>query len=108
MPGRAFRIPQVSVAAPSVFEIVQAAEIARSERERQAITDLMSSLTVLPLNAEAAWAAGQLSASLIPSGDQIGQMDTLIGAIARLHDEALVTGNKKHFDRIQGLRVEGY
>ncbi len=98
----------ITVAAPSVFEIVEAAEIARSEQERQAIRDLMSSMTVLPLNAQTAWAAGQLSASLIFSGEQIGQMDTLIGAIARFHNENLVTGNKEHFRRIPGLRVQVY
>ncbi len=98
----------VTVAAPSIFELIEAAEIARSDKEKAAIHELVSSLAVLPLDSETAWAAGRLSAELIFSGDQIGQMDTLIGAIARFHDEALVTGNKKHFGRIQGLGVQGY
>lgn len=98
----------ITVAAPSVFELVEAAEVARSEREKQTIRDFLSSLVVLPLDSETAWAAGRLSAELILSGDQIGQMDTLIGAIARHHRERLVTGNEKHFSRIPGLRIENY
>ncbi len=98
----------ITVAAPSVFELAEAAEIARSAQETKAIQELVSSLSVLPLDSGTAWAAGQLSASLIFSGEQIGQMDTLIGAIARHHGERLVTGNEKHFSRIPGLRIENY
>ncbi len=98
----------ITVAAPSVFELVEAAEIARSEQEKKAIQEFVSSLTVLSLDSDTAWAAGQLSASLILSGEQIGQMDTLIGAIARYHDEPIVTRNKMHFGRIPGLVVQEY
>ncbi len=98
----------ITVAAPSVFELVEAAEVARSEREKQMVRDFLSSLIVLPLDSETAWAAGRLSASLILSGGQIGQMDTLIGAIARSHDESIVTRNKMHFGRIPGLVVQEY
>ncbi len=38
-------------------------------------------------------------------GDQIGQMDTLIGAIACYHAEPIITRNKQHFGRIPGLAV---
>ncbi len=98
----------ITVAAPSVFELVEAAEIARSDKEKKAIQELVSSLAVLPLDSEPAWAAGRLSAELIFAGEQIGQMDTLIGAIARHHGEAIVTKNRKHFARIPGLRVQEY
>ena len=98
----------ITVAAPTVFELVEASEIARSEKEKRAIRDLLSSFTVLPLDLETASAAGRLSASLISSGEQIGQMDTLIGAIARHHGERLVTGNVKHFSRIPGLKIHEY
>ena len=50
----------VTVAAPSIFELIEAAEVARSEREKQTIRDFLSSLVVLPLDSETAWAAGRL------------------------------------------------
>ncbi|MCZ6653639.1 MAG: PIN domain-containing protein [Planctomycetota bacterium] len=98
----------ITVAAPSVFELVEAAEIARSEKEKAVIHELVSSLAVLPLDSETAWAAGRLSAELIFAGEPIGQMDTLIGAIAHHHGEPIVSKNIKHFERIPELRVQEY
>lgn len=98
----------VTIAAPSVFELIEAAEIARSDKEKAAIRELVSSLAVLPLDSETALAAGRLSAELIFAGEPIGQMETLIGAIARHHGEPIVTRNRKHFDRISGLVVREY
>lgn len=98
----------VTVAAPSIFELIEAAEIARSDKEKAAIHELVSSLAVLPLDSETAWAAGRLSAELILAGEQIGQMDTLIGAIARYHGEPIVTRNTRHFWHIPGLDVREY
>ena len=98
----------VTAAAPSIFELIEAAEIARSDKEKAAIHELVSSLAVLPLDSETAWAAGRLSAELILAGEQIGQMDTLIGAIARHHGEPIVTRNTRQFGRISGLVVREY
>ena len=98
----------ISVASPTVFELVEAAEIARSEEEKQKIKELLSSMTVLALDSEASWKAGELSADLIMSGKQIGHMDLFIGAIALSNGESLATRNIKHFSRISALNVEDY
>ncbi len=98
----------VTVAAPTIFELVEAAELLRSPKEKLAIKQLLSSMTVLPLDNDAAWKAGELSASLVRGGQSIGHIDTLIGAIASTHNEMLITRNVKHFSRISGLKVEKY
>ena len=98
----------VTMAAPTVFELVEGAEIARSEMEKREIREFLSSITVLSLDAEAAWTAGEISGSLVLSGNQIGQMDTLIGAIALAHGERLITRNVGHFSRIPSLQIEDY
>ena len=36
----------------------------------------------------------------------IGDFDLLIGATALQHDLTLMTNNRRHFDRIEGLRLE--
>jgi tRNA(fMet)-specific endonuclease VapC len=98
----------ITVAAPTVVELVEAASLGGSEKERNAIRQTLSSLSVLPLDAKAAWRAGEVSASLILSGEQIGQMDLLIGAVALAHEQGVVTRDVRHFSRIAGLQVEEY
>jgi predicted nucleic acid-binding protein len=98
----------ITTSAATVFELIEAAELSCSEKEKPGIRELVSSLTVLALDSRTAWAAGELSASLIRSGRQIGLMDTLIGAIALSNCETLVTRNARHFSRIPGLVVEDY
>jgi predicted nucleic acid-binding protein len=41
-------------------------------------------------------------------GQVIGDMDALIASVALEQDELLVTRNIAHFQRVPGLRVEGY
>lgn len=67
----------ITVTAPSVFEMVERAALASTAAERERIAAVLSALTQLPLNGESAWEAGELSASLIKGGDQMGQMDTV-------------------------------
>lgn len=98
----------LTVAAPTVFELVQGAALAGSEKERQGIRDFLKTVVTLPLGQEEAWAAGEVSGSLILSGEEVAPVDLLIGAIARFHDESILTRNTKHFAKIPGLRVEEY
>lgn len=41
-------------------------------------------------------------------GELIGDFDILIAATAMNEDASLVTGNSRHFQRVDGLRVETY
>jgi len=36
----------------------------------------------------------------------IGDMDLLIGATALQHNLTVLTNNRRHFERIEGLRIE--
>ena len=49
---------------------------------------------------------GRLSAEL--RSNTIGDLDLLIASIVLSNEQSLVTRNKKHFDRVQGLKVEGW
>ena len=98
----------VTVAAPTLFELSEGAHLAETSRERELILELLQSLTVLPLDSNSALEAGRVSASLVKQGEQIGQMDLLIGAIAMQHNERLLTKNARHFSRMPRLEVESY
>jgi tRNA(fMet)-specific endonuclease VapC len=64
--------------------------------------------TVLNLDREIGWVAGQLSRQLRASGQAIGENDVWIAATALHHRLALVTNNSQHFQRVPDLRVISY
>lgn len=100
---------KITITSPSIMEIVSGASLDKSARqEKERIFDILSSLQVMDLGAKEATSAGEIQAELILSGSTIGDIDILIGAIARENDETLVTRNKKHFEKIPGLKIEIY
>ena len=96
----------VTIAAPTLMELATGTALAQSGREKEQLIAFLSSVTVLPLDKEAALQAGELNAMLITGGEMIEPMDVQIGAIAAAHNERLITRNLKHFSRIPGLNVE--
>lgn len=63
-------------------------------------------LTVLPYDTAAAREYGRIRASLEERGQLLPDADIQIAATAILHGLRLVTGNIKHFERIDGLQLE--
>ena len=49
-----------------------------------------------------------VAAALADAGTPVGDVDTLIGSHALALDLTLVTHNRKHFERIAGLRIEDW
>lgn len=63
---------------------------------------------VLPLATAEAKKAGDLIAFLEARGKLIEVEDILIGATALVNRLTTVTRNVRHFDRIEGLKVESW
>lgn len=68
--------------------------------------DLLSLFAILSLDYESGRLWGEL-ANLTKSGT-IGDRDLFIASIALSNKQVLITSNKKHFERIPNLRVEGW
>ena len=62
-------------------------------------------IDVLPFEAEDAAHAGDIRAELEKAGTPIGHYDYLIAAQARRRGAALVTLNRREFERVPGLIV---
>ncbi len=62
----------------------------------------------LDFDAGAALRAGMLQASLERAGRIIGAEDMQIAATALQHGLTLVTRNTRHFERVQGLKIENW
>jgi predicted nucleic acid-binding protein len=64
--------------------------------------------SILGIDRDVAWRAGQLSRQLRSGGQVIGDNDLWIAATALHHKLALVTANAQHFQRVGGLQVIAY
>jgi tRNA(fMet)-specific endonuclease VapC len=70
--------------------------------------EILSRVKILPLDLDAALMASDLLASLQRSGQLIGIEDVFIASTALCHKCTLVTGNIRHFTRIERLVVENW
>jgi len=53
--------------------------------------------------------AAEIHGELIAKGNKIDNTDSLIAAIALTNNiNTIITRNKKHFERIKGIKVETY
>jgi tRNA(fMet)-specific endonuclease VapC len=85
-----------------------AARSASPERNRELVSSFLGTLPIVPFDRPAAEQFGQLKAGLLARGEGLADADLLIAAAALTHRAVLVTGNRRHVDRIDGLVVEDW
>jgi len=79
---------------------------AYSDRNLARLDDFLQSISaIIPLDADDASEAGDIRAHLEKKGTPIGPYDTLIAAQARRRNMAVVTNNRREFERVPGLIV---
>ena len=78
-------------------------------KERTGEIDLfLNTHTILPISNAIAHKAAQIYTSLRSEGNVIAHNDILIAATAIVENLVLITNNNKHFDRIEGLKMENW
>ena len=65
----------------------------------------LEAVDVVPLDDAACRVFGEERARLREEGNLIGDMDILIGATAVRNGLTLLTNNRRHFERMQGLNI---
>lgn len=95
----------------NIFEFAEG--IYRSGRDMplkfEKLYALVNKMAILPFDRKAALKAAMLSANLTKQGKKIGELDTLIAAIALSNGvNEIVTENKEHFEKIPELKVWTY
>ncbi len=78
---------------------------ARNQTTEGLLHRLLDPLTTLPLDRAAADRAAGIRRSLESRGQAIGMADSLIAGIVLAHDAMLLTRNRKHFERVEGLKL---
>ena len=61
---------------------------------------------MLPFDIECARIFGTIKSKLRNIGKPTGEVDALIAATAMAREGTLVTSNKRHFENIEGLKIE--
>jgi len=78
------------------------------ERNALALVQFTVIAKCLPFSHKAAAEHGKIRANLQRHGTPIGALDTLIAAHAKSEGLTLVTNNKRAFERVAGLALEGW
>lgn len=78
------------------------------EKEKGEIEKILKSQIIISLGEESAKKAGEIDGQLSSEGNTLEPIDIMIGAIALLNKEKVLTRNISDFSRIKGLEIETY
>lgn len=104
---------EIFIPTPVIMEIIRGINLKETQKnlkqnEKEEIDNLLSSFFILDFDKESAIKAGEIEAELLNNGEMIDLEDIMIGAIALKNNQIIVTRNKKHFEKIEDLNIEGY
>jgi tRNA(fMet)-specific endonuclease VapC len=85
-----------------------AAKSIAPEKNRALVTSFLVTLPVLGLDAASVQIFGEAKALLERQGQRLADADLFIGAIAVVQRATVVTGNRRHYERIPGVTVENW
>ena len=95
------------------FSIISLAEVYEGiyysknpEGNEQALLDFLQGVTVIQVDEEISRLFGKERGLLRAAGKMISDFDLLIGMTARRDNLTLLTNNRRHFENIDGLRIE--
>ena len=86
----------------SRFELLAGA---RDRTTEGIVRRLLDTIHTLPLERQSADRAATVRRTLESRGAAIGMADSLIAGIVLSHDAILLTRNRKHFERVEGLKL---
>ena len=103
-----YRLGDIGLCSVVAAELAFGVAKSGSARNRQALEMFLAPLTILPFDAAAVWAYGDLRAELERRGTPIGSLDTMIAAHALSQQAMLVTNNTREFAKVPGLQLDNW
>ncbi len=85
-----------------------AAKSRAPEANRELVKSFLTTLPVLDLDDTSTQIFGEAKAILEREGRRLADADLFIGAIAAARQATVVTGNRRHYERIPGVSVENW
>jgi len=100
-------IDNIAISVLVVAELDYGAKVSqRFEENLEKLYRLVDIVEVLPFDIECARIFGTIKSKLRNIGKPTGEVDALIAATAMAREATLVTSNKRHFENIEGLKIE--
>jgi len=100
-------VDRIALSSLVVAELDYGAKASQKAKENlEKLHRFVDIVQVVPFDIECAKIFGTIKSKLRKLGKPTGEMDALIAATAMAHKGVLVTGNRKHFENIEGLKVE--
>jgi predicted nucleic acid-binding protein len=76
------------------------------EKNERGLQDFLQYVSVVNIDEETSRLFGKERGRLRTQGKRVADFDLMIGMTARQHDLTLLTNNRRHFELIEGLRIE--
>lgn len=100
-------IDRITLSTLVIAELDYGAKASQKAKENLKKLDrFIDIVRVVPFDLECAKTFGSIKSKLRMLGKPTGEMDALIAATAMAHKAVLITGNRKHFENIEGLKIE--
>ena len=100
---------EICISAITYAELVHGVEKSKAvERNRLALTILLSNIEILDFDMNAAEEYGRIRADLEKKGTPIGPLDMMIAGHAKSLGYTVVTNNVREFKRVEGLQHENW
>ncbi len=100
-------IDRIALSSLVVAELDYGAKASQRAKENlEKLYRFLDVVQVVPFDIECAKICGSIKSKLRNIGKPTGEVDVLIAATAMAHKATLFTANKKHFENIEGLKIE--
>ncbi len=91
----------------TIAELYFGAEKSGNQKHFQDVENILKMFKVIPISS-ALLQYAKIRWSLERVGKKVDTMDLFIGSTALCHKMVLVTGNTKHFERFEGLKLDNW
>lgn len=102
-------IAKISISTLVVAELDYGAKASRqSSRNLSVLNRFIELVRIVPFDLNCARMMGTIKANLRKIGRPTGEVDVMIAAVAMAHKAELITGNTRHFEHIEGLKLASW
>jgi len=102
-------IDRIALSVLVIAELDYGAKVSQQAKENLGkLYRFLGIVQVVPFDLDCAKTFGTIKSKLRALGKRTGEIDALIAATAIVHKATLVTANKKHFENIEGLKIENW